>query len=118
MNLGNPIQLLLFMAFVGAGSWLGQELIGGWTGAALGGVIGVFARMALGLLAGDWPTCSCGNNEVSGFDLVELTPGQRVWKCQQCGKSYELKRREWREILDDGTPVPRLRQNRLGKWKQ
>jgi hypothetical protein len=29
-----------------------------------------------------------------------------------------LKRRDWREILDDGTPVPRLRQNRLGRWKQ
>ncbi len=118
MNLGNPIQLLLFMFFVGAGAYLGQELVGGFSGVALGALVGVFARLALGLLAGGWPPCSCGNDEVARFDLVERTPDQWLWKCQQCGKSYDLKRRDWFEILEDGTPVLRMRQQLRGSWKR
>jgi hypothetical protein len=117
MNLGNPIQLLLFMLFVGLGAYLGQELIGGYGGTLLGALLGVLARIAVGLLVGKWPPCACGNDEIGLFDLVERAPGQTAWKCQKCGKSYNLRGRDWIEILDDDTRVRRMRQGLLGAWK-
>jgi hypothetical protein len=116
-NLGNSIQLFVFMFFIGLGSYLGQQLIGGNLGAVLGAAVGILARYALGFLTGGWPPCSCGNDEVGRFDLVERPSGLNVWKCQQCGASYTLQRREWVEVLEDDTRVPRLRQGLLGRWK-
>jgi hypothetical protein len=118
MNLGNTVDLFLLVIFVGPGAYLGHELIGGYGGAAAGAAVGVLARIALGLLAGRWPPCACGNAEIGRFDLVERAPGERAWKCQPCGKSYIAKRRDWIEILEDGTRVPRMRQGLLGTWKR
>jgi hypothetical protein len=116
MNLGNVIQLLLLMMFVGAGASLGQFL-GGTAGAVVGGVAGVGLRLAVGVIANriPVPSCSCGND--LDFDIAERAPREFAYKCRPCGKSYELRKQLWSEILDDGTRVPRMRRGFLGIWK-
>jgi hypothetical protein len=118
MNLGNVLELFLFVVFVGAGAALGQKFVGGTGGLILGAAVGVLVRIGLGLLAGDWPPCACGNAEVSRFDLDQRTPDQSVWVCQQCRRSYELNGRDWIEVFADGARVPRLHQGYLGKWRE
>src|SRR5262245_12851171 len=118
MNLGNTVDLFLLVIFVAPGAYLGQALVGGYGGAIVGAVFGILARIAVGLLAGRWPPCACGNAEVGRFDLIERTAGQRAWKCQSCGKSYVLQRRDWVEVLEDDTRVTRLRRGRLKGWKR
>jgi hypothetical protein len=118
MNLGNVIQLILFMGFVGCGAYAGQELVGGMSGLLLGAAAGFTARLGVGFLAGHWPPCECGADDVSGFDLVERAGRSPVWKCRQCGRSWILQRRDWIEVLEDDSQVRRMRQRILGRWKR
>lgn len=117
MNLGSPIELFILSVFVGVGAYLGQELVGGFSGSLLGGSVGLLMRIAVGLLVGRWPPCDCGNAELELFDFVERAPGRWAWKCQKCGKSYDLQGRDWLEILEDDTRVLRMRQGLIGTWK-
>ena len=121
MNLGNPIQLFLLAVFVGVGAYLGEQQLGGLPGAALGGAAGVIVRIAVGLLVDrldPWPACRCGNAEEGQFDFVEHTPAHYVWKCRRCGKSYERRRRQWFEVLENDERILTMQQGPLGTWKQ
>jgi hypothetical protein len=118
VNPGNMIELLLLAMLIGGGVYLGHAL-GGYPGAAIGAATGILVRLGIGVLANRLPilSCSCGTDELDGFDIAERVPWEFEYRCRQCGKSYELRQRVWSERREDGTVVPRMRRGFLGIWK-
>jgi hypothetical protein len=117
VNPGNLIGLTILLGFTGCGSWAGYAMAGN-RGAFAGAIAGalVWFGLAVKSVRNLVPPCVCGDTSNATYEVLKPEPRLTRFRCQSCGRTYQIHRGLWSALGDDGTLVPMMRRRRGGAW--